>query len=95
MTEATVVQALHLMNSNRLQEKLSNDNGRAARLAASDMSPEALVRHIYLTIYNRLPTAEEMMTILPEFSVAERSRRQVIEDIMWSLINTPEFIYKD
>lgn len=95
MTEATVVQALHLMNSNRLQEKLSNDNGRAARLAASDMSPEALVRHIYLTIYNRLPTAEEMMTILPEFSVADRSRRQVIEDIMWSLINTPEFIYKD
>lgn len=95
MTEATVVQALHLMNSNRLQEKLSNDNGRAARLAATDMPPDALVKNIYLTIYNRPPTAEELMTILPEFSVAERTRRQVIEDIMWSLINTPEFIYKD
>jgi hypothetical protein len=95
MAEATVVQALHLMNSNRLQEKLSHESGRAARLAATDQAPDVLIKHIYLTIYNRLPTAEETMTILPEFSVAERSRRQVIEDLMWSLINTPEFIYKD
>lgn len=95
MTEATVVQALHLMNSNRLQEKLSNEQGRATRLAASDLQPDALIRHIYLTIYSRPPTAEEIMTILPEFSVAERPRKQVIEDLMWSLINTPEFIYKD
>jgi hypothetical protein len=96
MVEATVVQALHLMNANKLQEKLSSDSGRAARLAAAmELTPENLIDEIYLSIYSRLPTAEEKMTILPEFSVADRSRRQVVEDLMWSLINTPEFIYKD
>lgn len=96
MVEATVVQALHLMNANKLQEKLSSDSGRAARLAAAmELTPENLIDEIYLSIYSRPPTAEEKMTILPEFSVADRSRRQVVEDLMWSLINTPEFIYKD
>ena len=34
--DATVVQALHLMNAPKLHRKVTSDEGRAARLAAAD-----------------------------------------------------------
>ncbi|MBI3465545.1 MAG: DUF1549 domain-containing protein [Planctomycetes bacterium] len=42
-TDTTVVQALHLMNSPRLNAKITSDTGRAAQLAASDQSPQKVV----------------------------------------------------
>ncbi len=37
-SDSTVTQALHLMNSNELDRRIRSDQGRAARLAASDQS---------------------------------------------------------
>lgn len=93
--EATVTQTLHLMNSPQLHQKVTSDAGHAALLAASDLAPEEIVREIYLLVYSRLPEAEEQQLGVSLFDGGEPSRRQACEDLMWALINTPEFSFKD
>jgi hypothetical protein len=92
--DATVVQALHLMNAPNLHRKVASDTGRAASLAASDKSPHTIVEELYLTIYSRFPTADEAQAVVKIFD-AGADRRQATEDLMWALVNTPEFVFKD
>jgi hypothetical protein len=93
-SDTTVVQALHLMNSPKLVRKVTDDSGRAAALAASKKSAPEIVEELYLMLYSRLPTADEKNTCL-DFLKDGPARRQVVEDLMWAMINTPEFTFKD
>lgn len=94
-TEPTIVQALHLMNSNQLQGRIASDASRAVALASSDKTPVELVTDLYLSIYGRLPAAEEMSYGQGMYQAEGADRRRVTEDLMWALINTPEFVFKD
>ncbi|MGE0759872.1 MAG: DUF1549 domain-containing protein, partial [Pirellulaceae bacterium] len=93
--DATVTQALHLMNAPQLQQRVTADEGRAAQLAASDRSPDQIVEELYLSIYSRLPDAAERDIGRQLFAQPDTTRRQATEDLMWALINTPEFLLKD
>ncbi|HVX15552.1 MAG TPA: DUF1549 and DUF1553 domain-containing protein [Pirellulales bacterium] len=92
--ETTMVQTLHLMNAPNLHNKVTSDNGRAARLAASDRSVDQVVAELYLLVYSRLPTSEEREIGNAWFASAN-NRRQATEDLLWALLNTPEFLFKD
>lgn len=94
VSDSTIVQALHLMNSPALQKKFANDAGRAAKIAASDKQPAEIVEELYLSIYSRFPTDEERQQVTAAFS-ANPNRRQATEDLMWALVNSPEFVFKD
>ena len=94
VADSTIVQALHLMNSPELHEKITHDDGRAAKLAASDRPPLEIVDELYLLIYSRFPTGEERQAVTSAFE-AGGDRRGASEDLMWALVNTPEFIFKD
>jgi len=89
----SVVQALHMMHSNGLQAKLADKNGRAAKLAASDKSPEQIVQELYLSAYGREPKAAEVRVALTAFYGADATRQTAIEDVMWALINSAEFVF--
>ena len=92
---ATMTQALHLMNAEHIHARITAHGGRCQALAASDLAPAAIVEQLYLTIFSRPPEAEEMQLLVAEFSRPAVDRRQLIEDLMWSLVNTPEFLYLD
>lgn len=89
----SIVQALHLMNSSKLQDMLVDKNGRAARLAKSDTLPPKIIEELYLACYSRLPEAEEMSIALRAFALPETTRQTAIEDVMWSLLNSAEFVF--
>ena len=93
--ETSIVQALHLMNSENLYNKVTADNGRAAQWAASGMSPREIVEELYLRIYCRPPDEEEAAFGVSLFAAENAGRRQATEDLMWALFNTPEFVFKD
>jgi hypothetical protein len=93
--ETSVVQALHLMNAPNVNRKITADDGRAARLAAGPLTPAQLVDELYLLTYCRHPTADERAACVRRFARTGASRRQVVEDLMWALLNTPEFVFKD
>ncbi len=89
----SIVQALHLMNSTRLQDMLVDKSGRAARLAKSDSQPPKIIEELYLASFSRLPEAEEMSIALKVFAAPGTTRQTAIEDVMWSLLNSAEFVF--
>ncbi len=91
--EATVVQALHLMNSSHVHGKVTNDTGLPARLVAAGKLPEEIVEELYLSAYSRLPSDAELRTAVTEFARDGAAVRAVAEDLLWALFNTPEFVY--
>ncbi len=88
--DSTVTQALHLMNSQQLDERIRSDSGRAARLAASDLTAEEIATELYLAAYSRYPTDVEREYAVALIQPAE-NRRVVVEDLIWAIINSPEF----
>jgi hypothetical protein len=94
VSDSTIVQALHLMNSPELQKKITSDTGRAAQLAASDKPAHEIVDELYLTIYGRFPANDERQAVTAAFE-AGGNRRQACEDLMWALLNTPEFVFQN
>ena len=93
-SDTTVVQALHLMNAPGLHKKVTSDEGRAAKLAASDRQPSEIVEELYLAAYCRFPTADELAEVTKVIE-DHPDRRQATEDLLWALLNTPEYIFKD
>ncbi|HJT32066.1 MAG TPA: DUF1549 domain-containing protein [Pirellulales bacterium] len=92
--ETTMVQTLHLMNAPNVHRKVTSDDGRAARLAASDQPADKIVEELYLLVYSRWPDAEERQ-VGGEWFASAANRRQATEDLLWALLNTPEFLFKD
>ena len=89
----SMVQALHLMNSETLQVKLADKNGRAARLGQTELLPGRIVDEIYLSIYSRWPSADEKAVAIEAFAAEGVKRQQAVEDLMWALINSAEFVF--
>ena len=88
------------MNSPKLHEKLTSDSGRAARMAASELSDAEITEEIYLTVYSRFPDEEEREICRKLFEESpgkdDRSRRRrAAEDLLWALVNTPEFVFEN
>ncbi|NND96015.1 MAG: DUF1553 domain-containing protein [Pirellulaceae bacterium] len=91
VTDSSVTQTLHLMNSRELDARIRQDDGRAARLAKSDQTDQQVVDELYLTIYSRRPNADEKEYATTLLRSAGDQRRERIEDLMWAMMNTPEF----
>ncbi len=94
-SDTTVVQALHLMNSPNLHRKVTSDDGRCAILAKSNKPPTAIVDEVYLLAYCRLPSDTEKAAAMKRFEKKDATRRSATEDLMWALMNTPEFAFND
>jgi Protein of unknown function (DUF1553) len=94
-TETPVVQALHLMKSPNLHKKVTSDAGRAAALAAKAKTNDEIIDELYLLCYSRLPDDAERAACRKAFARPNVTKRQATEDILWALLNTPEFFVKD
>jgi hypothetical protein len=98
LSEGSVTQALHLMNAPVLQEKIQSDSGIAAQLAKSDAAPEKIVESLYLKCFARSPSEREREVALKLFRDEEtrkpgsKARRTAVEDLLWALLNTAEFV---
>ena len=95
MEEPTVTQTLHLMNAPELHRRVTSDQGTAAKWAAGDLPPQEIINHVFLSIYSRYPDEEEMQIGLSMYNADGAERRRVTEDLMWALLNTPEFVFRD
>ena len=93
-SETTVVQALHLMNAPNVARKLTADGSRSHLLSKTSKTPREVVDEIYLSAFGRFPDAGERAVAERVFQL-RKDRRQAIEDLMWALLNTPEFVFKD
>ena len=80
------------MNSESTTTKLEDRRSRAARLADSELSDSVVIEELYLSTLSRMPSADERQLMMQTLADAE-NRRQAIEDIFWTLLNTREFVF--
>ncbi|MBP85966.1 MAG: S-layer protein [Planctomycetaceae bacterium] len=95
--DATVTQALHMMNALDLHNKVISDKARPAVLAGSEAAPDKIAEELYLLVYGRMPDDDERRFAVSLFGDGKdkKVRRQAAEDLLWALVNTPEFLFKD
>jgi len=90
----TLVQALHLSNGDTINEKLGAPGSIVDELIASKMEPSEILEKMYLTCLSRTPSDTEMSELLPYLeSSSESPDREIIEDLLWSIMSSREFIF--
>ena len=92
-TEPSIAQALHLMNAPETMAKLRSRFGAVRRLVESNLSEADIVDELYLSTLSRFPVAEERELMVSVFADPLSSRQTAVEDILWTLINTREFVF--
>ncbi|MBW3597717.1 MAG: DUF1549 and DUF1553 domain-containing protein [Planctomycetes bacterium] len=84
---------LHLLNGPLVNAKVASPNGRLHRLIAAGVTNEKIVEEFYLRALGRFPRREEAEFWLAELAAsAEDERMAGLEDFLWSLLNSREFL---
>jgi hypothetical protein len=92
--EMNLATALHVMNSDNLQKKLQDPRNRIGRLIEKKASDREITEELFLATLCRLPKPNELDQVAAHVAKMGMSRRQALEDILWALLNTKEFMYR-
>jgi hypothetical protein len=90
-TGASLQQVLHLSFSPDTENKIARGDGRVAKLIKRKGTPEQAVEELYLAAFARFPTEQEQKTALG-YLQQQSDRRRALEDLLWVLLNTREFM---
>jgi hypothetical protein len=101
---SSLAQSLHLINAPDIKGKLAHPSGRAERLAKEPRPVEEKVRELYLAAFAREPrpaeltTAVNYLTEVPPTADGKpgdpaKAARENLQDLIWALINTKEFLF--
>lgn len=92
--ESSVVQVLHISNGSTVNEKLSSEKGVVQQWMAQAWEPGQLVDQAFLRTVSRPPSYEEREKLVKELeAVGSEERRQAVEDMLWSLLSSREFLF--
>jgi hypothetical protein len=93
-SEPSVAQVLHIVNGDTLNEKLAHKNSRVTRWLKEKAPAEKMVEEAYLLSLSRPPTEDEKAKMLEAITSApEGEKRAVIEDALWALLSSREFLF--
>jgi hypothetical protein len=89
---ATLAQVLLLSNSEEIEGKIAAPDGRIARLMKDKKPIAEIIDELYVTAYSRPPSAEERKKTV-EFVEKATNKQQALEDVLWAILNTKEFMF--
>jgi hypothetical protein len=101
--DPTVTQALHVINGDTLNKKLSAADGNLALLSKIGLSDRRIVEQLYLSAMSRYPTDAEVSALQESLAKARQvkgsvevqreARQQALEDALWALLVSKEFMF--
>jgi hypothetical protein len=92
--DPTIGQALHVINGDTLNKKLSAADGYVALFLKLGLSDARIIEHVFLTAFSRYPTEPEKTTLVAALGKARKdSRQQALEDMLWALLTSKEFLF--
>ena len=93
--QPSLVQVLHLSNGSTINDKLSSKEGRVTQVLATDPTPQAVVADAWLRCLSRLPTDAEKKPFEEMLAAAKpEEKREIVEDMYWSLLTSREFLFR-
>jgi len=92
----SMVQVLHLANGDTLNARLRDKNCALVKsLAAESVESARLIDEVYLRCFSRHPTKREKDGLLAVFAeTPPKERRAAIEDLLWALMTSREFLFQ-
>ena len=89
--EPNLSQALHLINGDTVQRKITQ-GAVIKNLIEAEKSDDEILTEMYLRCFSRAPTVAET-TALKVTIEENENRQQALEDIFWALLNSREFVF--
>jgi len=92
VSEANLAQALHLLNSDEIQGKLTRAGGRADVLAKDPRADSQKIEELFLWAFAHKPTPAQLNAALDHLGKHAKDKKVAYENILWALLNTKEFL---
>lgn len=95
--DATVGQALHVNNGATLNDKLRAKEGRIEKWWRDKVEDEKVVREVFELALSRAPNADEAAKFAKLLGQAPPdggpARREALEDLVWAVLTSREFLF--
>lgn len=96
-SDPTIGQALHVINGDTLNRKLSAPDGTIALFLKLGLSDRRILDHMFLSAYSRYPSETERQTLTAAIDKARGAsrdaHRQALEDMVWAMLTSKEFLF--
>ena len=91
----TLSQALHMKFGDKVMKKVQSDQNVVSKLLESGKSNREICDHIFTSAYGRQATVQEW-ELVSQFSARMEpqglSRKQLLDDLLWTVVNSEEFL---
>jgi len=91
--ECNMGQAFQMISGPTVNELLAEKQNRISRLIAAGRSNQQIVEELFWSALTRGPTKEELDDALSGLNSA-KDRRAELEDILWGLLNSKDFLFR-
>jgi hypothetical protein len=98
--EPSITQALHVINGDTINRKLTASRGLIQELITANAGNEAAIERIYLAALSRYPSADEKTALSAALAAASTgatgdasARRKALEDLAWAILTGREFLF--
>lgn len=88
----TLVQSMDFISGSTINDSISRPGGIITQLTAAGISNEKIVEELFLRSLSRFPSQEETRVSLGAVDISA-SRIKGLQDVLWALLNSKEFIY--
>ncbi|MDB5391280.1 MAG: hypothetical protein JWM11_6926, partial [Planctomycetaceae bacterium] len=92
-SNATLGQVLLLANSDEVENKIGDGNGRVAVLIKDKKTDAECIEELYLATLGRAALPNELTKTTGFLIQHKAERQQALEDVLWSLLNSKEFMF--
>ena len=96
-SEPSVAQVLHIINGDTINQKLRARGSVVDSFVKLGVSNEMIINHIYQAALSRSPGKDELDHLAPLMNetrdVSGAARRQVVEDLVWAVLTSKEFLF--
>lgn len=91
--DTTLTRAFQLITGELINEMLTDPHNRLQRLLAADQANEQIVEQFYLAALGRPPTEAEQRAVVGLLNRTS-DRRAAVEDFVWGLVNSKQFLLR-
>ena len=90
----SIVQVLHISNGTTINDRLKDQASCVGHALETERPWDEIVEQAYLRTLSRYPEEQDLRAIVDELNAApQTSRRDLLEDLYWSLMSSREFLF--
>jgi hypothetical protein len=91
--DSNMLQALEFINGKSILERVSRPGGRVDTLLKQKLTDPQLIEELYWWTLCRPPSEKESRIGLAHFKEYDGKRTEAAQDLMWTLLNTKDFLF--